>query len=127
MSTLKTTIDRGDGPTGDSMEFAEMTKYPQRARDRCPTHPGAMIREIILPTLDATRSKVAEALGVSRQTLYDILNEKQPVTPQMAVRLGAVFVTSAESWLRMQAAFDLWHAERTVDTSDLRKLNAVAG
>lgn len=127
MSTLKTIIDRGDGPAGDGMEFAEMTKYPQRDRDRCPTHPGAMIREIILPALDATRSKVAEALGVSRQTLYDLLNEKQPVTPQMAVRLGAVFDTSAASWLRMQAAYDLWHAERTIDTSELQKLNAVVG
>ena len=59
---------------------------------------------------------------VSRQTLYDILAEKQPVTPAMAVRLGAVFETSAASWLRMQTAYDLWHAEREVDISKLHPL-----
>jgi antitoxin HigA-1 len=54
--------------------------------------------------------------------LYDILAEKQPVTPAMAVRLGKALDTSATSWLRMQTAYDLWHAEREVDTSKLRPL-----
>ena len=52
----------------------------------------------------------------------DILAENQPVTPAMAVRLGWVFDHAPASWLNMQTAYDLWHAERTVDTSKMRSL-----
>ena len=62
---------------------------------------------MVLPAMSVSKVDIAAALGVSRQTLYDILAEKQPVTPAMAVRLGAVFETSAASWLRMQTAYDL--------------------
>lgn len=98
----------------------------KRSPDRCPTHPGAMLREIVLPALPIGKAEVARALGISRQSLYDILNERQPVTPAMAVRLGAVFATSAASWLNMQTAFDLWHAERTVDVSRIKKLKTAS-
>lgn len=93
-----------------------------RSKDRCPTHPGAMLREIVLPALPVPKTEVARALGISRQSLYDILSEKQPVTPSMAVRLAAVFGTSPASWLNMQSAHDLWHAERSVDTRTLKRL-----
>ena len=102
-----------------------MNTYPQRSPERCPSHPGAILRDVVLPALKSvTKGEVADALGVSRQTLYDILNEAQPVTPQMAVRLGAVFNTSAASWLNMQNAYDLWNASREVETSVLRRLLA---
>ena len=117
MSTLRTI-------TRPEIECA-MVEYPKRSPDRCPTHPGAMLREIVLPALKHSKVEVAEAMGVSRQTLYDILAERQPVTPSMAVRLGAVFDTTAASWLTMQNAFDLWKASRDVDTSKLRKLEPV--
>jgi addiction module HigA family antidote len=94
----------------------------KRSTDRCPTHPGAFLREMVLPAVSASKVEVAAALGISRQSLYDILSEKQPVTPAMAVRLAAVFGTSSASWLRMQVAYDLWHAEREVDTSRLQPL-----
>jgi antitoxin HigA-1 len=97
-------------------------KTLKRSADRCPTHPGAFLRDIVLPALRVSKVDIASALGISRQTLYDILAERQPVTPSMAVRLGAVFETSAASWLRMQTAHDLWHAEREVDTSKLQPL-----
>ena len=103
-----------------------MVEYPERSPNRCPTHPGAMLREIVLPALKYSKVEVAEALGISRQTLYDILAERQPVTPAMAVRLAAVFDTSSGSWLAMQNAYDLWHAARNVDVSRLRKLEEVA-
>jgi addiction module HigA family antidote len=77
---------------------------------------------MVLPAMAISKTAIADALGVSRQTLYDILAERQPVTPAMAVRLGAVFDTSAASWLRMQTAFDLWHAEREIDISKLQPL-----
>ncbi len=99
-----------------------MARDTKLSAERCPTHPGAFLREMVLPAIAVSKVQIAEALGVSRQTLYDILAERQPVTPAMAVRLGAVLKTSAASWLRMQTAYDLWHAERDVDTSKLRPL-----
>jgi addiction module HigA family antidote len=99
-----------------------MVATPKRSAERCPTHPGAFLREVVLPAVSASKVHIAAALGISRQTLYDILAERQPVTPAMAVRLGAVFGTSAASWFWMQAAYDLWHAEREVDTSKLQPL-----
>jgi addiction module HigA family antidote len=99
-----------------------MVAIPKRSAERCPTHPGAFLREIVLPAIRASKVEIAAALGISRQSLYDILAEKQPVTPAMAVRLGAVFGTSAASWLKMQVAYDLWHAEREIDTSKLQPL-----
>lgn len=93
-----------------------MTK---RNPDRPPTHPGAVLRDIALPALERSKSEIADHLGVSRQTLYDILSEKQPVTPHMAVRIGKLIGNGAAVWVNMQAAHDLWHAQRTVDTSKI--------
>ncbi len=99
-----------------------MVVPPKRSTERCPTHPGAFLREIVLPAIRVSKVEIASALGISRQSLYDILTEKQPVTPAMAIRLGIVFDTSSASWLRMQTAYDLWHAEREIDTSKLQPL-----
>ena len=99
-----------------------MAGIPKRSDARCPTHPGAFLREIVLPAVPTSKTEVARALGVSRQSLYDLLAEKQPVTPSMAVRLGGVFETTAASWLNMQTAYDLWHAERTIDMSKIKPL-----
>ncbi|MGB8603243.1 MAG: HigA family addiction module antitoxin [Rhizomicrobium sp.] len=65
-----------------------------------------------------------KALGISRQHLYDILNEKKPVSPEVAARLGKAFGDGAAVWLRMQAAYDAWHAERNVDVSKVEALKA---
>lgn len=100
-----------------------MAEYAaKRTLNRCPTHPGELLREDILPTLAISKSAVAEALGISRQHLYDILNEKKPVSAEVAVRLGKAFGNGSCIWLRMQSAYDEWHAHRTVDTSKVRKL-----
>lgn len=100
-------------------ECEDMTK---RDRNRPPTHPGAVLREIALPALELPKSEIASHLGVSRQTLYDILSEKQPVTPQMAVRIGKLIGNGASVWVAMQSAHDLWHAERAIDTSGIPTL-----
>ena len=89
-----------------------------------PTHPGAILREDVLPALGLPKTKIARALGISRQTLYDILAEKQPVTPAMAVRVGKLCGNGPDVWLKMQAAHDLWHARREVDTSKIPTLAA---
>lgn len=102
-----------------------MTSFAaKRNPDRCPTHPGEMLREDILPALGMTKVQIADALGISRQHLYDILGGKKPVSPEVAVRLGVAFGDGAEIWLRMQAAHDAWQAARKVDVSAVRPLAA---
>ena len=92
-----------------------------------PVHPGEILREDVLPALGMTKTAVADALGISRQTLYHILNEKQPVTAEMAVRFGKLFGNGAAFWLNLQRAHDLAIAERTVDVSGIPTLEARAG
>jgi len=77
-----------------------------------PMHPGELLREEILPALDRPKTEIAKLLGVSRQTLYDILDEKQPVTPAMALRLGKLCGNGPELWLNLQKRYDLQRAER---------------
>ena len=90
-----------------------------------PTHPGEMLEAIIIPATGKSKAEIARLLGISRQTLYDILGQKQAVTPAIAVKLGKLFGNGATLWLRMQAAHDLWHAERDVDVSGIETLAAV--
>ncbi len=84
-----------------------------RARmERKPTHPGAILREDILPALGLSVSEAARQLGVTRQTLHRIMAEKVSITPEMAMRLGRFCGNGPGLWLRMQQAYDLWRAER---------------
>src|SRR5436305_2735782 len=77
-----------------------------------PAHPGAILREDVLPALNDTVAETARQLGVSRQMLHSILAERSAVSPEMALRLGQFCGNGAGFWLRMQTAHDLWHAER---------------
>jgi addiction module HigA family antidote len=77
---------------------------------RAPTHPGAILREDVLPAVGMSITGVAKALGVSRQQLHRIMAETAPVTPEMALRLGKFCGNGPDLWLRMQAAYDLWRA-----------------
>ncbi|MYZ49107.1 HigA family addiction module antitoxin [Propylenella binzhouense] len=97
---------------------------PTRDPERPPTHPGAFFREIVLPALGLSKSEVARALGISRYTLYQLLEERTRVTPEMAVRLGKLCGDGPEAWLAMQTKRDLWEALRTVDTSGIPTLAA---
>ena len=92
-----------------------------------PVHPGEILREDILPALSMSKTAVAGALGISRQTLYDILNEKQPVTAEMAVRFGKLFGNGARFWVNLQRSHDLTVAERTVDVSGIPTVEVRAG
>jgi antitoxin HigA-1 len=75
-----------------------------------PPHPGRIVKEDCLPELQLTAGAAAAALGVSRQTLDKIINGRSGVTPDMAIRFEKVFGSSAETWLRMQLAYDLAQA-----------------
>ena len=95
-----------------------------RNPDRCPTHPGELLREDVVPATGRSKAEIARLLGISRQHLYDVLNEVKPVTPSVSVRLAKLFGGSPLSWVRMQGAYDTWHAEREVDVSEIRPLAA---
>jgi len=88
-----------------------MTYAARRNRSRCPTHPGELLREDVIPATGRTKAEIAGLLGISRQHLYDILRARKPVSPAVAVRLGKLFGDGAGVWTRMQAAYDTWHAE----------------
>jgi antitoxin HigA-1 len=77
-----------------------------------PVHPGELLREDVLPALGMTVSDAARELRISRQTLHRILSGTMAVSPEMAVRLGKFCGNGPGLWLRMQAAYDLWHSER---------------
>jgi addiction module HigA family antidote len=77
---------------------------------RKPTHPGAILREDILPALGWTQSELAHRLLVSRQTVWQLLHEEKSVTAEMAIRISSAVGGTPESWLSMQQAVDLWEA-----------------
>lgn len=83
-----------------------------RSKTRRPTHPGAILRDDVLPELKLTQAEFADRLGVSRRTVSEILHERRPVTPDMAMRLGKLLGNGPGLWLRMQQALDLWELER---------------
>src|SRR3979490_1419335 len=103
-----------------------MVYAAKRGKNRLPTHPGARLRDDIVPATGRTKAEIAEMLGISRQHLYDILRERKPVSPAVAVRLGKLFGDGASVWTRMQAAYDTWHAERAEDVSRIPTIRAKA-
>jgi addiction module HigA family antidote len=103
-----------------------MAYAAKRNPNRCPTHPGGLLREDMIPTTGKSVAEIAKLLGLSRQHLYDIVNERKPVSPNVAVRLGKLFGDGAGIWTRMQAAYDTWHAEREVDVSDIPTIKTKA-
>ena len=89
-----------------------------------PMHPGELIREDLIPALGVSKTELVRSLGISRQTLYDIVNERRPVTAEMAVRFGKLFGNGPRFWINMQRIFDLAIAEQTVDVSEIPTLTA---
>lgn len=93
-----------------------------RDRKVRPTHPGEMLREDFMPDYGLSVSSIAKALGVSRQTVNELLRERRAVSPEMALRLSRLFGNTPEFWLNAQRAIDLWEATKTVS----RKLEKIS-
>jgi addiction module HigA family antidote len=98
-------------------------------RKREPTHPGAILREDVLPNLPGMSvSEFARRLGVSRQTLRALLSERSGVSAEMALRLGTLLGNGAQLWLDMQTKFDLWQAQAKLhdELGQMKRLESVA-
>jgi addiction module HigA family antidote len=94
-------------------------------REITPTHPGEMLREDFMPDYKLTASSLSAALGVSRQTVNELLRERRAVSPVMALRLSRLFGNSPEFWLNAQHARDLWDSEQLYQ-NDLNNIQRLA-
>ena len=95
-----------------------------RKRERCPRHPGYILKRLYLEPLALTITQLADALGVSRKAVSAIVNERKSVTPEMALRLAQAFPNSTpETWVNLQRNYDLWQA--THRTSEWRTIQPV--
>ncbi len=93
--------------------------------NRRPTHPGEMLREDFLPDYDLTATSMAEAIGVSRQSINELLRERRRISPAMALRLAKLFGNSPEFWLNAQRAVDLWDATQVME-KDVTRIRTLA-
>lgn len=85
------------------------------AMQRRPTHPGEMLREDFLPDYGLSVAGLAESLGVSRQTVNELLRERRALSPEMALRLARLFGNTPEFWLNAQRGVDLWDAAQAIE------------
>ena len=81
-------------------------------KSRRPTHPGEVIREIVLPELAITLTQLARKLHIARQTVSDLIHERKALTPDIAIKLTALVGGTADTWMRMQHAVDLWETDK---------------
>ena len=91
-----------------------------------PAHPGEIVREECLKPLSLSVTAAAEALGVTRKALSDLLNGHTGVSPEMAIRLEKVFGSTADTWLGMQMQYDLWEARQRSDKITVKRRVAKA-
>ncbi len=102
-----------------------MAEYTvKRPLKRPPTHPGAILRDDILPALGLSVAETARRIGVSRQQLHRVLAETHPISIGMALRIARLENNRPDLWLRMQQTYDLWHTERQLE-EDLKEIKPV--
>lgn len=89
-------------------------------------HLGELLKVGYIDELKLSVSKVALMLGVSRKTIYDIINEKTSITPAMALRISKAFNTEAEFWLNLQMKYDLFNAMQTTNLDDVKTYKQIA-
>jgi addiction module HigA family antidote len=89
-----------------------------------PPHPGRIVRQACLEALGLSVTEAAKVLDVTRQTLNNLVNEKAAISPEMAIRLEKAFGSTADTWLRMQAAYDLAQARKNADQINVQRVAA---
>lgn len=86
-----------------------------------PCHPGEIVKYECLEPLGLSVTKAAEGLGITRQALSDLINEKSGVSVDMAIRLSKAFGSTPETWLGMQMAYDLWQARERAESIQVER------
>ena len=99
--------------------------FVKRPVKREPVHPGEILREDVLDSLNLTVSEAARMMGISRQQLHRILACTHPITAEMALRIGKFAGNGPNIWLRMQQNYDLWHIEKKMK-AELSKIQTAA-
>ncbi len=89
-----------------------------------PPHPGEIVKYECLEPLGLTVTRAAEGLGVTRQALSNLLNEKSGMSVDMALRLSQAFGSTPETWLRLQMAYDLWQAREQAEQINVERFAA---
>ena len=114
------------GNNGLSLREVAMAIPNTKPRKIRPTHPGEMLRDDFMPDYNLTVTSLAEKLGVSRQTINELLNEDRAVSSTMALRLSKLFGNTPEFWLNAQLAVELWEAQKRCrkDLERIRMLKA---
>lgn len=87
-----------------------------------PPHPGRVVRQECLEALGLSVTEAAKVLDITRQTLNNLVNEKAAISPEMAIRLEKAFGSTADTWLRMQAAYDLAQARKKADRIHVQRV-----
>ena len=90
-------------------------------REMPPVHPGQIIKSQCLDPIGLSVTQAAEGLGIARSTLSKVINERAAISPEMAVKLSEAFGTTAGIWIRMQATYDTWNAEKTVSREGITR------
>ena len=86
-----------------------------------PCHPGEIVKYECLEPLGLSVTRAAKGLGVTRQALSDLINEKSGVSVDMAIRLSKAFGSTPETWLGMQMAYDLWQARERAESIQVER------
>ena len=89
-----------------------------------PPHPGEIIKDFCIESLNLTVTDAAKSFGVTRKTVSALLNGRSGISPEMALRLSKVFGRSPEGWLKLQLQYDLWKAQQGVDLKSLKRIKA---
>ena len=92
-------------------------------RGKPPVHPGRILKQDCLEPLELSVTDAAKGLGVSRNALSAIVNERAGISPEMAVKLSEAFGTSAELWVNLQKTYDLWNAKQTVSRQGITRFH----
>jgi addiction module HigA family antidote len=94
----------------------------ERSMKRKPIHPGEILREEFMTDYGLSVGELADILGVTRQTVNELVRERRSLSADMAVRLAACFGNSPEQWLNIQRALDIWEANHRLPASRIRSI-----
>ncbi len=85
-----------------------------------PIHPGEILREDYIKERGLTVTEVAKGLGIARENLSAIVNSRAGISPELAVKLSEAFGNTTQFWVNLQKNYEVWHAERKVDRSEIK-------